>query len=83
MSGGSMNYACWKVSDIADMEEDPIIKDLLSDLSDYLYEEEWYQFCMLCKYAYTRKDDADAIYCSAPKWYCPHKKEIEDAERDE
>ena len=41
MSGGSMDYACWKVSNIAEMEEDPIIKNLLSDLADYLHAEEW------------------------------------------
>lgn len=41
MSGGSMDYACWKVSNIAEMEEDPIIKNLLKDLSDYLHAEEW------------------------------------------
>ena len=43
--------------------------------------EKWYQFCMLCKYAYKRKDDADTGYCLVLECYCPHKKEIEDAER--
>ena len=43
MSGGSMDYACWKVSNIAEMEEDPIIKNLLSDLADYLHAEEWFR----------------------------------------
>ena len=46
-------------------------------------QETWYRFCMLCKYAYVRKEDVDTIYCSAPKYYCPHKKEIESAERKE
>lgn len=45
--------------------------------------EKWYQFCMLCKYAYIKKDDAGKVYCSVSEWYCPHKKEIEDAERKE
>ncbi len=43
MSGGSMDYACWKVSNIADMEDDPVIKSLLEDLSEYLHAEEWYR----------------------------------------
>ena len=49
-------------------------------MNDY---EQWYQFCMLCEFTYKRADDADDFYCSAPKGYCPHKKEIEDAERKE
>ena len=43
MSGGSMEYACYKVSDIADMEEDLVIRSLLKDLSEYLHAEEWYR----------------------------------------
>lgn len=43
MSGGSMDYACYKVSDIADMEEDLVIRNMLKDLSDYLHDEEWYR----------------------------------------
>ena len=44
--------------------------------------EKWYQFCMLCKYAYVRKEDMD-IYCSVPRDRCPHKDEIERSEREE
>ena len=47
-------------------------------MSDY---EKWYQFCMICKYSYRRKDDADTIYCGALQGYCPHREEIEGAER--
>ena len=36
-------------------------------MTDY---EKWYQFCMLCKHSYVRKDDADMIYCSSP--VCPY-----------
>ena len=45
--------------------------------------EKWYQFCMICKYAYKRKDDADTIYCDIPKELCPYKEEIETADRRE
>ena len=49
-------------------------------MKDY---EKWYQFCMVCKYAYKRIDDADTVYCPAPKGYCPRKDEIEQFERKE
>lgn len=49
-------------------------------MNDY---EIWYQFCMPCKYAYIRKEDADTVYCSVPKHDCPHKDEIEQAKRKE
>lgn len=54
MSGGSMDYACWKVSEIADMEEDLVIKSLLNDLADYLHEEEWYRSSDIGRDAYIR-----------------------------
>lgn len=43
MSGGSMDYCCWKVEEIADMELDYEIADLLNDLANYLHDEEWYR----------------------------------------
>lgn len=55
MSGGSMNYACYTVSDIADMEEDLVIKNLLKDLSEYLHEEEWYRSSDISRETYIEK----------------------------
>lgn len=46
-------------------------------------QEKWYRFCMLCKHSYKRIDDADTVYCSVPNYVCPHKDEIEHAERKE
>lgn len=43
--------------------------------------EKWYYFCMPCKYAYKRADDADTVYCYLPKEQCPHREEIENAEQ--
>lgn len=43
--------------------------------------EKWYQFCMICPHSYKRKDDADTVYCRLKKNVCPHKDEIEEAER--
>ena len=45
-------------------------------------QEKWYRFCMICKHSYKRVDDADGIYCELPGFrFCPHKKEIEQADR--
>ena len=43
MSGGSMDYAYYHVREIADIEEDPLIANLLYDLAEYLHDEEWYR----------------------------------------
>lgn len=45
--------------------------------------EKQYRFCMLCKHAVRQNDDVDPILCTLPKGHCPHKEEIEDAERKE
>lgn len=45
--------------------------------------EIWYRFCQLCKYSYIRADDADTVYCRVPEGRCPHREEIEAAERKE
>ena len=45
-------------------------------------QEKWYQFCMLCEHSYKREDDADMVYCGTLD-HCPHKNEIEEAERKE
>ena len=58
MSGGSMDYACYKVSEIAEIEEDLVIKNMLKDLSDYLHDEEWYRSADIGRERYikTRKE---------------------------
>ena len=35
--------------------------------------EFWYEFCMLCKYAYVLKGKANTVYCSVSRDYCPYK----------
>ena len=42
MSGGSMNYICYQISDAANMTYDKEISELLKDLSKLLHDEEWY-----------------------------------------
>ena len=43
MSGGAFDYIYGRVAEAADYAEDLEIKDLLNDLADLLYEEEWYE----------------------------------------
>lgn len=43
MSGGSMDYICFKLSDAADYIQDKEVKDLTKDLADLLHDLEWYE----------------------------------------
>lgn len=43
MSGGSMDYICFKLNDAADYIEDKEIKELTKDLADLLHDLEWYE----------------------------------------
>lgn len=43
MSGGSMDYVCYKVEEAADYVDDKEIKDLLKDLAKLLHDLEWWQ----------------------------------------
>lgn len=42
MSGGSMDYICYRVSDAAGMCEDVELAELLRDAADVLHDEEWW-----------------------------------------
>lgn len=43
MSGGSMNYICFKIEEAADYVTDKEIKDLLIDLAKLMHDLEWYE----------------------------------------
>jgi hypothetical protein len=43
MSGGSMDYICYKVADAATHVRDREISKLLLDLSELLHDLEWYE----------------------------------------
>ena len=45
MSGGSMDYVCYKVADASNMTGDPLIAEILADLAKVLHAEEWYLSC--------------------------------------
>ena len=43
MSGGYLDYICFKLDDITDRIDDREIKDLIKDLADLLHDYEWWQ----------------------------------------
>ena len=43
MSGGTMNYICYKIEECADYVDDKEIKDLIKDMSKLMHDLEWYE----------------------------------------
>ena len=43
MSGGYLDYICFKLENITDRIDDKEIKDLIKDLADLLHDYEWWQ----------------------------------------
>lgn len=43
MSGGYLDYICYKLEDITDRIDDKEIKELIKDLADLLHDYEWWQ----------------------------------------
>ena len=42
MSGGSLNYICYKLEDVASSIDDKEVRDLVNDLAELLHDLEWY-----------------------------------------
>lgn len=64
MSGGSMDYVCYRVEDAASMTSDPEFSDLLRDAARVLHAEEWYRSCDT-----TEQDYLDALRKFKRKWF--------------
>lgn len=43
MSGGYLDYICYKLNDITDRIDDREIKDLIKDLAELLHDYKWWQ----------------------------------------
>lgn len=43
MSGGYLDYICFKLENITDRIDDKEIKELIKDLADLLHDYEWWQ----------------------------------------
>lgn len=52
MSGGSMDYVCYRVEDAASMTRDPEFAELLRDAAKVLHDEEWWRSCDTSKETY-------------------------------
>lgn len=54
MSGGIMEYACFKIEEYADYVDDKEIKDLMKDLAKLMHDLEWYKSGDYSKYQYEK-----------------------------
>ena len=52
MSGGAMDYICYRFDEYANMVEDKEIAELLRDLGKLLHDEEWYKSADIGKEEY-------------------------------
>lgn len=52
MSGGSMDYLCWKMENEAGMFEDREIMELMNDLAKVAHDCEWYHSGDICRETY-------------------------------
>lgn len=64
MSGGSMNYICFRVEEAASMCEDAELSDLLWDAAHVLHEQEWWESCDISEDAYR-----EALAEFKAKWF--------------
>ena len=45
MSGGSMDYLCYKIENQLSYVDDLEIKDLMTDLAELMHDLEWCPYC--------------------------------------
>lgn len=64
MSGGSMDYVCYKVGDAASMTHDPEFAELLRDAAKVLHDEEWWMSCDMSKETYL-----ETLAAFKAKWF--------------
>lgn len=64
MSGGSMDYVCYRVEDAASMTHDPEFAELLRDAAKVLHDEEWWMSCDTSKETYL-----ESLAAFKKKWF--------------
>ena len=64
MSGGSMDYICYKVDEAASKCEDAEMKDLLRDASKVLHDQEWWWSS-----DYSEEDYRETLAKFKAKWF--------------
>ena len=45
-------------------------------------QKQWLEWCLDCKHAYKKKNDADTLWCRLRKRKCPHLAERKDNDTD-
>ena len=65
MSGGSMDYICYRVEDAASMTHDPEFAELLRDAAKVLHDEEWWMSCDTSRETYL-----ETLSAFRAKWFC-------------
>lgn len=64
MSGGSMDYVCFKIEDCAQYVDDAEIKDLIKDLANLMHDLEWYQ-----SGDYSQSSYEETLFKFKNKWF--------------
>ena len=64
MSGGSMDYVCFKVEEAASMTHDAEFADMLRDAAKVLHDEEWWMSC-----DYSEEDYRESLIAFKEKWF--------------
>lgn len=58
MSGGSFNYACYHIEELAGHMEDPELDELMADVGKLAHDLEWYVDGDICEDTYRKTVDA-------------------------
>ena len=58
MSGGSFNYACYHIEELAGHMEDTELDELMADVGKLAHDLEWYRSGDICEETYRKTVDA-------------------------
>ena len=64
MSGGQMDYVCFKIEECIDYVDDKEIKDLIQDLANLMHDLEWY-----LSGDYGKSDYEKTLFKFKDKWF--------------
>lgn len=70
MSGGSMDYLCYKIENQLSYIDDPEIKDLMTDLAELMHDLEWWQ-----SGDYSRDSYEETLSKFKAKWFGDNRNE--------
>jgi hypothetical protein len=70
VSGGSMDYLCYKIENQLSYIDDPEIKDLMTDLAELMHDLEWWQ-----SGDYSRDSYEETLSKFKAKWFGDNRNE--------